>query len=81
MSKGEVWKDVVGYEGFYKVSNKGNVRSVVRKDSIGRKCGGRTLKPACHRDGYIYAVLCKNGVGSLGNAVDISVSASLYPCM
>ena len=41
MTESEIWKDVVGYEGFYKVSNKGNVYSVGRKDTIGRKCGGR----------------------------------------
>ena len=27
----EIWKDVVGYVGYYEVSNKGNVRSVSRK--------------------------------------------------
>ena len=26
----EIWKDVVGYEGLYKVSNKGNIKSVGR---------------------------------------------------
>lgn len=26
----EIWKDIVGYEGYYEVSNKGNVRSVDR---------------------------------------------------
>ena len=34
----EIWKDIVGYEGYYQVSNFGNVRSIDRKD--GR--GGRT---------------------------------------
>ena len=27
MTESEVWKDVAGYEGFYQVSNKGNVRT------------------------------------------------------
>ena len=27
----EIWKDIVGYEGLYQVSNLGNVRSVKRK--------------------------------------------------
>ena len=31
MDKQEVWKDVVGYEGLYEVSNLGRVRSVDRK--------------------------------------------------
>ena len=62
MPESEIWKDVVGYEGFYQVSNKGNVHSVARIDSIGRKIGGRTLKPRYHRDGYLQVILCKNGI-------------------
>ena len=61
MTENEIWKDIVGYEGLYKVSNKGNVYSVARIDSIGRKIGGRTLKPTYHRDGYLQVNLCKNG--------------------
>jgi len=30
LSKKEVWKDVVGYEGLYQVSNLGRVRSLER---------------------------------------------------
>ena len=30
MSKGEIWKPVVGYEGIYLISNKGNLKSVSR---------------------------------------------------
>lgn len=61
MAKDEVWKDVLGYEGRYQVSDKGNVRSVARKDSIGRKCGGRTLEPRHHTNGYLQVALYKNG--------------------
>ena len=61
MTESEIWKDVVGYEGFYQVSNKGNVYSITRKDSIGRKLGGRMLKPCYDRDGYLRVYLCKNG--------------------
>ena len=61
MTKSEVWKDVVDYEGLYKVSDKGNVYSVARKDSIGRNRGGRILKPQCNRGGYLIVSLCKNG--------------------
>ena len=61
MNESEVWKDVVGYEGRYQVSNKGNVRSVERKDSIGRKCGGRVLKPINNGRGYLRVTLHKNG--------------------
>ena len=27
----EIWKDISGYEGYYQVSNQGNVRSLDRK--------------------------------------------------
>ena len=61
MSDSEVWKDVVGFDGRYQVSNKGDIRSVARKDSIGRKIGGRTLKQRHHKNGYLIVTLCKNG--------------------
>lgn len=37
----EIWKDVVGYEGWYEVSNKGNVRSVARIIDVCCKIRGR----------------------------------------
>ena len=62
MNENEVWKDVVGFEGLYKVSDRGNVRSVERRDSIGRKVGGRIMKPIPNANGYIRVGLCKNGI-------------------
>lgn len=35
--KDEYWKPIKGYEDFYEVSNKGNVRSVERFDRLGRR--------------------------------------------
>ena len=61
MSGSEVWKDVVGYEGLYEVSNRGNVRSIERISSQGRKIGGIILKPAYNNGGYLLVSLCKNG--------------------
>ena len=61
MTESEVWKDITGFEGMYQVSDRGNVRSVARKDSIGRKCGGRILKPSYDRYGYLQVILCENG--------------------
>ena len=63
MSESEVWKDVVGFEGLYKISNKGNVFSVERKNSRGNKCGGKTLQPAYSGTGYLIIDLYKNGIG------------------
>ena len=62
MNENEVWKDVVGYEGLYKVSDRGNVYSVERMSSQGNKIGGRMLKPIRHGNGYIRVSLCKNGI-------------------
>ena len=61
MSEGEVWKDVVGYEGLYKVSDKGNIYSIERITSQGNKCGGRVLKPRPHSKGYLEVILHKDG--------------------
>ena len=61
MSEKEIWKDVVGYEGLYKVSDKGNIYIVERIGSNGRKFGGMTIKPRYTRDGYLQVALCKNG--------------------
>ena len=61
MTESEVWKDVAGYEGFYKVSNEGNVYSVGRKDTLGRNHRGRTLAPGYDKGGYLIVSLCKNG--------------------
>ena len=61
MTKSEIWKDVAGYEGLYKVSNKGNVYSVARKDSRWHRRGGQRLKPVYDRGGYLIVSLYKNG--------------------
>lgn len=60
----EVWKDIKGYEGFYQVSNLGNVRSLER---IVCYSDGRKIKyPSQKRkfginDGYLFVPLRKNG--------------------
>lgn len=52
----EIWKDIKGYEGYYKVSNFGNVKRLVgikvRKERI--------LKPKISQTGYYCIVLCVN---------------------
>ena len=60
----EIWKDIEGYEGYYQVSNFGNVRSVDRvieySDGVKRLRKGRILKPYKNRDGYLTCDLRKN---------------------
>lgn len=53
----ELWKDIVGYEGVYQVSNYGNVRSLNYRGT-GKV---QLLKLANHRDGYKMVGLCKEG--------------------
>lgn len=60
----EIWKDVVGYEGLYQVSNKGNVRSLDHYASNGFKeilYKGRVLKWNRNKKGYWSVMLCKQG--------------------
>jgi len=38
----EIWKPVVGYEGFYEISNLGRVKSLSR--FVNRSRGGKQLK-------------------------------------
>ena len=51
----EVWKDIVGYEGLYQVSNLGRIKSI-------GKDADRILKVNKKRNGYIGCVLSKNGI-------------------
>lgn len=53
----EVWKDIIGYEGLYQVSNFGNVKSL--GNNFTRK--ERLLKLSPQSKGYLTVVLQKNG--------------------
>lgn len=66
----EVWKDIIGYEEYYQVSNRGNVRSKDRwydapylknKQIIFRK--GVSIKPRPNKYGYLTVCLKKNSKG------------------
>src|SRR4051812_32028619 len=66
-SEEEQWRPVVGFEGFYEVSDHGRVRSLPRKmvDSRGRNRSfrGRILSPARQpRDGRLWVYLSVEGV-------------------
>ena len=57
----EIWKDIVGYEGLYQVSNLGRVRSYYAKN--GRLSDDtKILSGKRDKDGYIEVRLCKNGI-------------------
>jgi hypothetical protein len=60
----EIWKPVVGYEGFYEISNLGRVKSLSR--FVNRSRGGKQLKkeriliPSIGR--YLKVSLSKRGI-------------------
>lgn len=61
----EIWKDIPGYEGLYRVSSLGRVRSLdmfVRTKGGGQTIHrGKILIPVVNKDGYHIVSLCKNG--------------------
>lgn len=54
----EEWRDVAGYEGLYQISNYGNVKSVARADTVGRKRKERLLTQTNSSWGYKCVKLC-----------------------
>ncbi len=62
----EIWKDIIGYEGHYQISNLGNVKSIERKVSNGKSF--RIVKEMIRasqfdKDKYHIVNLCKNKIG------------------
>lgn len=53
----EIWKDIRGYEGLYKISNKGRVKSSSNKSNHTHEI---ILKPCINGKGYEMVSLCKN---------------------
>jgi hypothetical protein len=53
----EIWKDIKGYEGFYQVSNLGQIKSLDRKvcNSLGiyKTYFGTKLSPSIDKNGYL----------------------------
>lgn len=59
----EIWRDVVGFEGLYQVSNYGNVKSIERVVSFGsssRTVPSKKLKQMLSTSGYHKVALPKN---------------------
>lgn len=57
----EVWRDVVGYEGLYQVSDQGNVKSLNYRHT-GKE---RVMKPSFDASGYLVVMLFKDGKKTL----------------
>lgn len=64
-SNNEIWKDIVGYEGLYQISNFGQIKSVDRYYKTGRGGmvfrKGNYIKPKIDKYGYYTLGLYKDG--------------------
>jgi hypothetical protein len=64
----EVWKDVIGYENLYQISNLGRVKSLAKKRFTGknfktiREYPEKILSTKFNNNGYEQTTICKNGV-------------------
>ena len=59
----KIWKPVYSYDGYYEISNFGDIRSVDRtvNSKTNRLCRGKELKQVKDHDGYCCVQLSKSG--------------------
>lgn len=81
----EQWKDVIGYEGYYQVSNLGRVRSVDRvvrgRQNSTKKLKGRILQSLpINGYGYLIVNLYKNGTKRTDRVHQLVARAWIGPC-
>lgn len=66
LEKEEIWRDIPNYEGLYRVSNLGRVRSfdkvIAQKNNSTAIKKGRILKPSTSHSGYYQIVLSKQSI-------------------
>lgn len=58
----ETWKDIRDYEGLYKISNLGRIKSLERIDYSGHKLEENLISICKSGSGYMCVNLCKNGI-------------------
>jgi hypothetical protein len=80
----EVWVAVKGYEGYYQVSNRGRVKSLVRKVPWGGKwfytVRGKLLKRATYNGPYLRVHLNKDGKETLASVHRLVLEAFAGSC-
>lgn len=57
MEREETWKDIRGFEGHYQISDKGRIKSIIRKNRLSE----RILSPYMTKRGYLQVKLCIRG--------------------
>lgn len=72
--KNEVWREVVGFEGWYSVSSLGRIR---REMDSRRSKQGLVLKPGLKKDGYLMVSLQRNSIAKSFNVHRIVAHAFL----
>lgn len=81
----EIWKDVRSYEGIYKVSNFGRIKSLPRLMKKGNICfisKEKILSPIKNNRGYFNVMLCKNSIQIKRTIHQLVAETFLnhYPC-
>lgn len=56
-----IWKDIIGFEGCYKAGDSGEIKSLERKDRLGRIVNNRLLNKVLNHQGYYRVRLSKDG--------------------
>lgn len=86
MNKIANWKPVAGYEGFYEISDLGQVKSlarvieVVRRSAIVRqRIRERLMKLSADRDGYLQVTLSRDGAVEFRKVHHLVLSAFVGP--
>ena len=78
----EIWKDIIGYEGLYQVSNYGNVKSL-NYNKTGKE---KILKPQITKDGYCRVLFSHNNKHKQHSVHRLVCTAFIpnpnnYPCV
>lgn len=71
----EKWKQIIGFEGLYDVSNLGRIKSFVRSKVL-----GEVLSPVTNSIGYLGVTLCQNGYQYRRAVHRIVLEAFVGPC-
>ena len=61
MEEEEIWKDIIGYEGLYQISNLGRVKSIARIKSNNQPIK-ETIKNIKLNKEYLYIILYKDNI-------------------
>lgn len=72
----EIWKDVVGYEGVYSVSNHGRIR---RDKPAERTTPGYIIKNSTNTHGYVQACLSKDDISRTHTVHKLVAEAFIHP--